>query len=200
MKLTAVIFLTLLCIVDSSVARAQDDAATSNRLLACDALEEPAARLECFNSVVEGLKDPAEPPPAPEVRPAPAPVARTPAAAPEPAPAPVFEPAPASVPEPQAEPAPRPAPVAATPQQDAKPAVKEPRDATGPARIDRVWENHDGRFTVRLDNGEVWRETQGTRVGIPDVGATVEISRSLFGSYRMKIDGIPTIAWVRQRD
>jgi len=66
------------------------------------------------------------------------------------------------------------------------------------ATIVRSWKNHDGRFSVELDTGEVWRETQGTRVGLPKKGVSVEISTGRWGGYRMKIGNINRIAWVRR--
>ena len=105
---------------------------------------------------------------------------------------------------PRAEPAAAASPAPAVRQVPAPRAAVEERatsdDGSGGAVIVRVWERHDGRFTVKLDNGQYWRETEGTRVGIPDVGDTVTISRGVFGSYRMKIDGIRRIAWVRQTE
>lgn len=70
-------------------------------------------------------------------------------------------------------------------------------DLTGRGVIVRVWQHHDGRFSVELDNGQVWRETEGTRVGIPKTGSGVAITRGSLGSFRMKIDGIRQLAWVR---
>ena len=66
------------------------------------------------------------------------------------------------------------------------------------ATIVRVWMNHDQRFGVELDNGQKWREVQGTKVGKPKEGALVTISTGGFGGYRMKIDGIARKAWVRR--
>jgi hypothetical protein len=75
---------------------------------------------------------------------------------------------------------------------------KKPKEAVVTATIVRVWTMHDQRFSVELDNGQRWRETQGTRVGKPKEGALVTISSGSFGSYRMKIDGITRKAWVRR--
>jgi hypothetical protein len=66
------------------------------------------------------------------------------------------------------------------------------------AIIVRVWTHQDERFSVELDNGQRWRETQGSRVGKPKEGARVIISAGSFGGYRMKIDGITRKAWVRR--
>lgn len=152
-------------------------------------------------------------PPVPEAEPAPAPAPAV-DATPSPAP-PAAQPAPVSDSRPEAQPSPVPAarPEAAVITQAPAPAGRAPdtsgkaanraadgEDQSGGGLIVRVWERHDGRFTVKLSNGQYWRETEGSRVGIPNVGDAVEIKRGMFGSYRMKIDGIPRLAWVRQTD
>lgn len=75
---------------------------------------------------------------------------------------------------------------------------KREREASVSATITRVVTHQDDRFSVTLDNGQTWRETQGSRVGIPEVGATVELKRGRFGGYRMNIDGIVRTAWVKR--
>ncbi len=66
------------------------------------------------------------------------------------------------------------------------------------AKITRVWGTSDGRFAVELDNGQRWRETSGSRIGMPKAGRSVEISKSRFGGYRMKIERIKRLASVRR--
>ena len=66
------------------------------------------------------------------------------------------------------------------------------------ATIVKVTMHSDRRFSVQLDNGQVWRETQGTRVGVPKEGAVAVVTAGKFGGYRMKIDGIARQAWVRR--
>jgi hypothetical protein len=84
------------------------------------------------------------------------------------------------------------------------------------ATVVRSWRHNDGRFSVELDNGQVWRETQGSRIsapldndqvfgaprsskaGLPKVGGTVDISEGRLGSYRMRIEGIRQTALVRR--
>lgn len=68
------------------------------------------------------------------------------------------------------------------------------------ATIVRSWRTTDGHFAVELDNGQVWRETAGTRVGQPKVGRSVEISNGRFGGSRMKIENMPSLAWVRRAE
>ena len=56
----------------------------------------------------------------------------------------------------------------------------------------------DRRFFVELDNGQVWRETQGSRIGMPKVGREVRIYSGRFGSFRMRVDGLSRTARVRR--
>ena len=54
-------------------------------------------------------------------------------------------------------------------------------------------------FVVRLDNGQVWEETDGSRrLGLPRVGMPVEVYKGRFGGYRMKIGDNNRVAWVRR--
>ncbi len=147
-----------------------------------------------------------EPDPMPVAEPSPEPEPVTPAQRAMPAAAQPSDVAAAPAPKLETAAAPAaPAAPAAVSQVSAPPADAEEfkennvagSDLTGGGVIVRVWERHDGRFTVKLNNGQHWRETEGTRVGIPDVGDEVTVSRGLFGSYRMKIDGIARVAWVR---
>ncbi len=127
-------------------------------------------------------------------------VASSAAAAPKPVP--IVEPQPA-------EPPPTPAETATSsiddfgrdsmPQEDEQEQAVEDEPVTNlSATIVRAWRNHDGRFSVELNNGQVWRETQGTRVGMPKEGRSVEIFEGRFGGYRMRIEDIRSIAWVRR--
>lgn len=182
---------------------------TEGRLLACADIGNPDDRLACFDSVVESVRpmdgmasDSGAVPAAAGVAATASVAARTPpAAAPATAAATGVAPAaaPMPAPEPQAIASPGPSVAPADPAPAAAASPEEDRDAdTGSAVITGVRENLDGRFTVELDNGEVWRETEGSRVGMPAEGAGVTISRGVFGSYRMKIEGIPREARVRQ--
>lgn len=214
------VFVTLLLFCCSAIA--QDATERDRQLLACDAIENVEQRLACFNEVVESLRPApattaretaeiaapapdAVPPTAPSTMPRPA-VAETTRTVPatQPTAMDTTEPV-AATPAVKETPeqiiyevkAPKPAPQA-RPTEPVRRTVKQ--DLTGSARIAQVWENLDGRFSVELDNGQVWRETEGTRVGMPERGAAVKVTRSLFGSYRMKIDGVPRVAWVRPID
>lgn len=66
------------------------------------------------------------------------------------------------------------------------------------ATIVEVWSTIDNRFEIRLDNGQVWRETDGTRVRTPKVRSAARISRGSLGSYRMKVDNNNRQAGVRR--
>ena len=181
---------------------AQNNAPTDERLLACDAIKDEAQRLACFNRVVEELRPEVVEESPPDAAPGSSSRTRaTPPVATKNAedvdgltprrdqPVEVVRPAvaPANTTDSP--------PVAAA--VDADRGDKRDIDLTGNGIIVGVWENYDGRFTVELNNGVLWRETEGTRVGIPEVGDGVTVTRGVFGSYRMKIDGIARVAWVR---
>ena len=57
-----------------------------------------------------------------------------------------------------------------------------------------------GLWTVRMDNGQVWRQTQSTP-GYMSVrrGAKAEIRKGLLGAFFMKIDGGRALKVIRQR-
>jgi hypothetical protein len=65
------------------------------------------------------------------------------------------------------------------------------------ATIVKVRQHHDGRFSVELNNGQIWRETQGSKVRTPKAGQLVEVRKGKVGGYRMKIEGVPSLASVR---
>jgi len=154
-----------------------------------------------------------------------APVAKAPEAeraAPAPAPAPASAPAASTT---AASAAAGPAPGApATAGSAAPPQPIAPEDAFGlnrselerlgpqgaPAEAEEVdsiqativeaWPTIDGRFEARLDNGQVWRETERTRwsLRLPEEGTSVVISKGWFGGYRMKIGDNNRLAAVRR--
>lgn len=67
----------------------------------------------------------------------------------------------------------------------------EPLDEIS-AKVTSVAFNSLGRFTVTLDNGQVWRQLEGD-TGTPQFGRkgndTVSISRGILGSYNLVVDG-----------
>ena len=95
-------------------------------------------------------------------------------------------------------PAPPPPPAVAPEQLGSEQVarVQEPVDTTSePSRahlraaVSASSTDHIGRFTVRLDNGQVWRQIDPLAVPVrvhPDDMPAVEITRSGFGGYRMK--------------
>ena len=195
----------LLLVIGTGLLPAAGNADTADKLLECDRLTDPTLKLACYDAVVDGLKSPAPDAEPETVAPAAAPAPRPAAAAnvPTDVPAAVAAPAAATA-SPAAEVSGNPVPtaddtfgledrIAAREREAVKAEASEQRVA---ARVVQVKEHHDRRFSVLLDNGQVWRETQGSRVGIPKVGADVEISTGSFGGYRMTIDGIGRQAWV----
>ncbi len=209
----------LLAVLMFAGLQSADDVAEKLRI--CAAIENSESRLACFDAI--GRTSAVEPAAVPEVPAEPAAVPDVPAepATPEVQAEPVPEPAQAP-PEPEApgsvEPAdiPKASAPAETPgtaeptglgaetvareekKKEKKKKAKQPREIVN-ATIVRVTPQLDGRWSVTLDNGQVWRETQGSKVGLPDEGAAVELSKGRFGGYRMQIDGLYRTAWVKRR-
>lgn len=66
------------------------------------------------------------------------------------------------------------------------------------ATIVTVTATIDDRFEVLLDNGQAWRETEGSRIRTPKKGSAVVITSGAFGSFMMKIGDDPRRARVRR--
>lgn len=176
---------------------AQDSApnGTAEQLLACDGMIDPTERLACFNDIVEGVKQVAVAPAA-SSPPAPASAPSSPAATvntSSPTDTPV---APTVTSEAVVDDLGRESVEAKTVQQ------KNPEKKTDvdwiQATIVRSWHNRDDRFVVELDNGQVWQQTDGYRIGLPKEGGSVEISKRRFGGYRIKIEKKSRLIAVRQ--
>ncbi len=226
-KTAAIMAAAIMAIGGTAPVCAQDGAqnGTTEQLLACDGMINPAERLACFNAVVEGLQQsPAAPAASSPSALAPASVSAPPAARPTTTASPVA-PSVAVAPEPAAADASSlsvDTPVAPTAtsttevddlgrdnmtaetvrqENEEQENEEKKKDAEViQATIVRSWRNHDERFSVELDNGQVWRETPGkTRYGLlPKEGRSVKIYVGGLGGYRMKVDGIPRVAWVRR--
>ena len=176
-----IVTLVLVSITTALPLYAQDGQPDSieARLVACDKFTNPDERLACFNDVARGLKkETAE-------------TAAQPTAKPE------ASGTPATVPSEQA-----PIPKADDFGRDSMKPKQEEKETkqkeTFQGVIVGVRQYHDRRFSVELDNGHVWRETEGSRVGMPKVGRAVKIKTGSLGGYRMTIEGIPKTAWVRR--
>ena len=162
----------------SAVAQGLAEGEIAERLLVCDDVDDQTERLTCFNAIVDNLKI------APVV-----PAAKNPSESVSVSEAPVVAPAAApDIDDFGSE------GIASRSSQEEESSAVDNIEAT----IVRSWRNHDGRFSVELDNGQIWQETQGTRVGLPKVERSVKISTGRWGGYRMKIDNIKRIAWVRR--
>ncbi len=193
-----------------AVAQVLAEGEVTNQILLCDDVVEVSERLACFNAIVDSLKA------APIV-----PAAKNPAESVSISEAPVVEPTVESTAAPEIDDfggedvasksasseAPVVASTAASEIDDfgsegiASKSTKEEESSVVDnieATIVRSWKNYDERFSVELDNGQIWRETQGTRVGQPKVGKSVKITKARWGGYRMKVENIKRIAWVRR--
>lgn len=71
--------------------------------------------------------------------------------------------------------------------------------ATLSAHIRQVWRNAFGRFTVALDNGQVWRQLDSDS-GKPRLreGEAITISQGLFDSYNLTPEGTGGVYKVRR--
>ncbi|MEL6112528.1 MAG: hypothetical protein AAFR20_06965 [Pseudomonadota bacterium] len=60
-----------------------------------------------------------------------------------------------------------------------------PREKGKPyqASVRKAWTNGFGKLMVLLDNGEVWKQTEGGRPRIPKVGVSANLTKSPFGSW-----------------
>ena len=155
----------------------------------CDALPDDAAKLRCFSAIVREIEAriASRQEPAPAEAPRPPTTARV-----EPAPAVTAAPA-TKLP---AQPAASPTAVAATVDDSAEPAAG--------VEILAITEGPLGNLTVRLANGEVWRQldSDNTRVVLPDDRATrlAIIEEGFLGSRRLKIVGTARSFRVRRVD
>ena len=199
---------------------------TDEQLLACDRIVEMAEKMECFAAVVNRLKHDDEPTKA-ESQPARSPDSPTTAATPPDAAVVKTtskNPPAAAV----SDAATLPATTVVTDvadstevSQDAaiddfgredlkateqkaarRKEVKAKRDDVESihATIVEAWPTADHRFEVRLDNGQVWRETALTRRSnrLPKKGSPVRITKGRLGSYNMKIGSDNRLAAVRR--
>jgi hypothetical protein len=213
-RMAAMIAGVISCLVTISAVAQQGD--TAERLLECDRLSDPELKLACYDAVVTGLREDASADPredrlqdeagTAEQDPGDDRVSAAPAQAETVLPAGTAA-AESGKAEPGASPGSSSSPQAvdddfgledqrAAEQREEERAreLEESIEAT----IVKVTIHNDRRFSVQLDNGQIWRETEGTRVGVPKEGAVAVVTAGKLGGYRMKIDGIARQAWVRR--
>lgn len=148
---------------------------------ACDALPSDAEKLRCFRAIVSELESRL---------------------------AEISEPAPAATPgsrrEPTAEPAAEPAAAAATTPATPRPAAADDDEPLQGIEIVEIRQGPLGALTVRLANGEVWRQldSDNTRLVLPDETTTryAVIEEGFLGSRRMTITGTARSFRVRRID
>ena len=207
----AVISGVVACLVTIPAVAQQGD--TADRLLECDRLSDPELKLACYDEVVTGLKEGAPAGPREDRPQNEAPAAEQDhvedAVSAPPAQAETASPAAAESVrvEPGASTGSSPGPQSVDDDfglEDQRAAEQREEERAREleesiqATIVKVTIHSDRRFSVQLDNGQVWRETQGTRVGVPKEGAVAVVTAGKLGGYRMKIDGIARQAWVRR--
>lgn len=209
----AAVIVTIIAGGGPSAIHAEDN--SDEQLLACDRIGDMAEKMECFEAVVSRLKHDDEPPMT-EPQPARATDSSTPAT--------TLPGAAAAV----ADATTAPATTVVTDVADSTGAsqdatiddfgredlkateqkvaereeVKAERDEVESihATIVEAWSTADRRFEVRLDNGQVWRETALTRRSdrLPKEGSPVRITKGSLGSYNMKIGSNNRLAAVRR--
>jgi len=154
----------------------------------CAAIKDESARLACYDGIAAGLKQAAV---TQTVAP---PTVAAPAAAVPPPPVVAASPSVVSAP-----PAAPPPPVAAKVAEFGAEAMRKPEpDSAAPQDVDEikakvtevVFSPHD-RFTVTLDNGQVWRQidADAVKARFHKAGDAVTIARGAIGSYNLTVDG-----------
>ena len=195
-KLLVAACLALVGVKGTAGAQTTDDDSTDAQLRQCARIEDSAQRVACYDDLVKQVE------PAPAAAPD---VAAVPAGSPG-APAEAEGRAVGSA---NAAPAASVAPAAAAEAPDSETETTSPSSgetvgpptAPGEIRATIVDSAKSGinHFVVRLDNGQVWEETDGSRrLGLPKEGSTVVIYEGRFGGHRMKIGNDNRIAWVRR--
>lgn len=184
----AVLLAALAMLWPGDAADAQEN--IRDNLLACEKISDQSNRADCFSAIVANLREGT----APEPDQATTPVADEPVATP--APEPVALPQPTS--SGPASPADFGSESIRRKGSDAEAAAKKKSEEQLVANIASLRTGPYGHFIVKLDNGQVWRETDGSHVRLSKKHSKVEIFRGRFGGYRMRIEGIRKIAWVRR--
>lgn len=152
----------------------------------CVAIDDDAARLACYDEAV-GRDDYLDRRPAPTLS---GETSQLPPAREVPPPAPAARP----VEQPVAEPG----RVAATPARAAqKPAddfgLEQQRDDEKKfirSRLDGEFTGWSGRTLFRLENGQVWRQSEPGRFRTQMDRPLITIERGVFNSYRLKVEGL----------
>lgn len=73
-------------------------------------------------------------------------------------------------------------------RRDSQRAVA-PRSGSIVAAVVRHWLDDFGNFRVELENGQIWKETKASNYRLPGGNMVAEISKSLMGGYKLKIQG-----------
>lgn len=170
----------------------QDSGSVAERLQACLAMEDAAARLDCYDALARSLpgiaQSEASPPPE-RGRPS-----RAGRQAPLPPPPPGAQ---RTAEQPAAPADPRESgPAAASSAESGidsfglpEPRIREERPDEITLQIADLRETADGKYIFISDTQQVWRQTDTRVVPAPALPFSVEINRNFFGSYFLKING-----------
>lgn len=75
------------------------------------------------------------------------------------------------------------------PMRPESPRAVAPRARSIVAGVVRHWRDDFGNFRVELENGQIWKETKASNYRLPGGNMIAEISKSLMGGYKLKIQG-----------
>lgn len=170
---TRILLLSILLVM-ASVVRADD---LSDRMHACSAIENDAARLACFDGLVAPKASVAPVESAAPVEPV-APVA----AAASVAPAPVATTEPVTD---VAAPPPAPESLGAETLRHKNREAEEKDEVRVSATVTRCGESAEGRYLFYFSNGQVWKQSKQDRVHFRDCNFDVTITKDFFG-YKMQ--------------
>jgi hypothetical protein len=180
MKTAAFVIAVAAFLATGPVAGANLDGEIADELVLCTQHRDDAARLACFDRMARSATAALEAGTSLGAR------ARTPAAATEQAPANAAAPTP---------PAGTEATAAAAPAQEAGFGLEQQRSRTSErtksirSRIPGEFFGWDGKTIFELENGQVWRQLDSSRLGMRVVDAEVEISRGILGSFYLSVEG-----------
>ncbi len=142
----------------------------------CASIASPLDRLECYDALAQTMQ--VAPPPAP------APVAAVPTVA-----------APIPTPETAPMPTPAPAPVPKVTSADKEDfgfearRIEETPDEFS-ARYDGEFSGWSGQTLFKLENGQVWKQSQQGRVSYRRSRPMITIRKGSFGSFRLSVEGL----------
>lgn len=180
MKTAALVIALTAFVATGPAAGASLDGEIADELVLCMQHRDDAARLACFDRMARRATAALEAGTSLGTR------TRTPAAATEQAPASAAAPTAPAGTAVTATAAPAPEAGFGLEQQRSR---KSERTESIRSRIPGEFLGWDGETIFELENGQVWRQLDSTRLGMRVVDAEVEISRGILGSFYLSVEG-----------